>query len=92
MWSNGDVSGKKTATIAFGFSACLAVLALIASIPVVGYASWIYGAGGFIAGVYMCWLSLKFKKAGTRESSRGLFLFTLLYLPLALGLLAIGWL
>ncbi len=92
MWSNGDVSGKKTSRLAFGFSACLAVLAPIASLPFIGYASWVWGAGGFLAGVYMCWLSLKFGKQGTRESSRGLFLFTLLYLPLALGLLAFSWL
>ncbi len=92
MWSNGDVSGKKTARLAFGFSACLAVLAPIASLDVVGYANWVWGAGGFLAGVYMCWLSVKFGKQGTRESSRGLFLFTLLYLPFALGLLAFSWL
>jgi len=92
MWSNGDVSGKKTGRIAFGFSACLAVLAPIASLPMVGYASWVWGVGGFLAGIYMCWLSIKFGKLGTRESSRGLFLFTLLYLPLALGLLAFSWL
>lgn len=91
MWSNGDVSGEKTARLAFIFSACLAVLAPIASIGLVGYASWFWGVGGFLAGGYMCWLSVKFRKAGTRESSRGLFLFTLLYLPLALGLLAFSW-
>lgn len=92
MWSNGDVSGKKTARLAFGFSACLALLAPLGSLPWVGYASWVWGVGGFLAGAYMCWLSVKFSKQGTRESSRGLFLFTLLYLPLALGLLAFSWL
>jgi len=92
MWSNGDVSGKKTARLALIFSACLAVLAPVASLPGIAYASWVWGVGGFLAGVYMCWLSVKFSKAGTRESSRGLFLFTLLYLPLALGLLAFSWL
>jgi len=91
MWSNGDVSGAKTARLAFIFSACLVVLALIASVPVVEYANWMFGIGGALAGVYMCWLAVKFGKAGTRESSRGLFLFTLLYLPLALGLLAFCW-
>lgn len=92
MWSNGDVSGKKTARLAFIFSACLALLAPLASLPFLGYASWVFGIGGLLAGAWMCWLSLKFGKAGTRESSRGLFLFTLLYLPLALGLLAFSWL
>lgn len=91
MWSNGDVSGKKTARLAFIFSACLAVLALVASLPGIDYANWTFGIGGALAGIYMCWLAVKFSKAGTRESSRALFLFTLLYLPLALGLLAICW-
>ncbi len=91
MWSNGDVSGKKTARLALIFSVCLAVLAPIACLPGVEYANWIFGIGGALAGVYMCWLAVKFGKAGTRESSRGLFLFTLLYLPLALGLLAFCW-
>ncbi len=91
MWSNGDVSGKKTARIALGFSACLAILGPIASFPGIDYANWVFGVGGGLAGLYMCWLSVKFGKVGTRESSRGLFLFTLLYLPLALGLLAFCW-
>ena len=91
MWSNGDVSGKKTARLALIFSACLAALAPLAALPGIEYANWIYGIGGAIAGIYMCWLAVKFSKAGTRESSRGLFLFTLLYLPLALGLLAFCW-
>lgn len=91
MWSNGDVSGKKTARLALIFSACLAALAPVASLPGIYYASWIFGIGGALAGIYMCLLAVKFSKAGTRESSRGLFLFTLLYLPLALGLLAFCW-
>ena len=91
MWSNGDVSGKKTARLALIFSACLAALAPIACLPGIEYANWIFGIGGGLAGIYMCWLAVKFSRAGTRESSRGLFLFTLLYLPLALGLLAFCW-
>lgn len=91
MWSNGDVSGKKTARLALIFSACLAVLAPIACLPGIEYANWVYGIGGALAGIYMCCLAVKFSKAGTRESSRGLFLFTLLYLLIALGLLAFCW-
>ncbi len=91
MWSNGDVSGKKTARLALIFSACLAALAPLACLPGIEYANWTFGIGGAAAGIYMCYLAVKFSKAGTRESSRGLFLFTLLYLPLALGLLAFCW-
>ncbi len=91
MWSNGDVSGKKTAKIALLFSVCLALLAPVATIPGIEYSGWVWGIGGLLAGGYMCWLSVKFGKQGTRKSSRGLFLFTLLYLPLSLALLAISW-
>ena len=34
---------------------------------------------------------VRFRRQGDRPSARKLFLFTLLYLPLALGLLAIAW-
>lgn len=91
MWSNGDVSGKKTARLALIFSACLTLLAPLACLPGVEFAGWVYGVGGFLAGGYMCWLSVKFGRAGDRASSRKLFLFTLLYLPIALVLLTFSW-
>lgn len=91
MWSNGDVSGRKTARLALGFSVFLALLAPLACVPGVDFAGWVYGVGGLLAGGYMCLLSVKFGKAGDRASARKLFLYTLLYLPLVLGLLAISW-
>ena len=36
-------------------------------------------------------LAWRFRRQGDRPSARKLFLFTLLYLPVALGLLAIAW-
>ena len=91
MWSNGDVSGKKTARLAFIYSLMLALLAPLACVPGIAVAGWVWGVGGFVAGGYMCKLSLDFGKHGDRKSSRKLFLFTLLYLPLALTLLAVSW-
>lgn len=91
MWSNGDVSGKKTARLALIYSAMLAVLAPIACIPGVEMAGWSFGIGGFIAGAVMCKLSIDFGRIGDRKSSRKLFFFTLLYLPFALGLLTFSW-
>ena len=91
MWSNGDESGKKTARLALMFSGMLALLAPLACGCLLGYTGWVWSVGGLMLGGYMCWLAVKFRRAGTRESARGLFLFTLLYLLLALGLLAISW-
>jgi heme o synthase len=97
MWSNGDVSGKKTAKLAFSFSLCLVGLTLAAGIfgmllPGTSNAeAWFPGMGGTLASFQMCRLSLAFGKQGTRESARTLFLYTLLYLPILLTLLAIDW-
>ncbi len=89
MWSNGDDSGKKTAVIAIFFTLLLTALAPVGLL--LGYANWIWVVGGALAGIVMLWLCLQFKVAGDRPAARKLFLYTLLYLPLALGLLAIGW-
>lgn len=91
MWSNGDVSGKKTAKLALIYSGMLALLAPLACLPGVDMAGWSFGIGGFIAGAYMCKLSVDFGRIGDRKSSRKLFFFTLLYLPFALGLLTFSW-
>lgn len=89
MWSNGDHSGKKTAAIAIAFTLVLIALAPLAQ--VLGYAGPIWSFGGAAAGLIMLWLCWVFKSDADKTSARKLFFYTLLYLPLALGLLAIGW-
>ena len=89
MWTNGDVSGKKAAVIASGFTVLLTLLAPVAWL--LGYAGAVWLIGGAILGLLMLWLCLKFYRGGEIPAARKLFLYTLLYLPLALGLLAIGW-
>ena len=103
MWGNGDVSGRKTAKLALMFSFCLVVLAVLAGVlgvwlpgsesadtwfPGMG---WVIGIGGSVAALQMCRLSIRFGKEGTRENARKLFLYTLLYLPIILTLLAVDW-
>ncbi len=44
-----------------------------------------------VLGLVMAALSGRFMRDGERGSFRKLFLFTLLYLPLELGLLAFAW-
>lgn len=89
MWSNGDVSGKKTAIIASFFTMILITLAPMAQLW--GYAGWVWSIGGSLAGLVMLWLCWVFRVKADKASARKLFFYTLIYLPLGLGLLAIGW-
>ena len=89
MWTNGDVSGKKAAVIAGAFTVLLTLLAPAGWL--LGYAGIVWLIGGAVLGLLMLWLCLKFYKGGESPAARKLFLYTLLYLPLALLLLAIGW-
>jgi protoheme IX farnesyltransferase len=89
MWSNGDVSGRKSARLCWIFSACLAVLPLWPYMT--GHVSWPWLAGGLLLGARMMMLSRSFGKQGDRASARRLFLYTLLYLPAALALLLVCW-
>jgi len=89
MWSNGDVSGRKTGTLAVIFSLVLAAVSIFGFTS--GLAAWPWMVGGVLLALVMAGLAARFAKVGGRMASRRLFLFTLLYLPIALGLLAIAW-
>jgi protoheme IX farnesyltransferase len=89
MWSNGDVSGAKSARLCLLFSACLALLPLWPYAT--GHAAWPWLVGALLLGVRMMGLSRNFGKQGDRASARRLFLYTLVYLPLALTLLLACW-
>lgn len=89
MWANGDVSGKKTAVIAAGFSIVLAICGLLPAC--FGLAAWWACGVAAVAGLLTAWLSWKFYAAGDRAAARKLFFSTLIYLPVVLGVLAIGW-
>ena len=89
MWSNGDVSGRKSGLLAAGFSL---VLALVSLLPAwIGFASVIWSVVGPLLAFLMMGLSLKFAFGGSRDAARRLFLFTLLYLPVALLVLVVAW-
>jgi len=93
MWSNGDVSGKRSGLLSAIFSL------MLAGLPIWPWlAGWTPGVPGYIAlgggvllGLIMAALSGRFMRDGERSSFRRLFLFTLLYLPIELGLLAFAW-
>jgi len=89
MWSNGDASGRRTATLAATFSL---TLLMFSTLPwILGFGNLVWLIGGLGTAMLMVWLAARFRKEGTAASARRLFLFTLLYLPLALGLLALGF-
>ncbi|MFT4177174.1 MAG: heme o synthase [Luteolibacter sp.] len=89
MWSNHDVSGKKSGTLSAMFSLMLAVFSLM---PVCfGFTNWIWLALGPLLALAMMALALRFRKDGEKDSARKLFFFTLLYLPVALVVLVISW-
>ena len=89
MWSNGDLSGKKTGWIAIGFSLLLVLFSPLGLL--LGYAGTTWAVGGALAALVMLWLAWKFMRGGAEPAATKLFLFTLLHLPLALTMLAIGW-
>lgn len=89
MWSNGDVSGKKTATLATLFCVGMVLLTLIPYLT--GLAGLLYLIPGLILALLMLGLAIRFLRKPSRESAKRLFLFTLLYLPIAMTVLVIGW-
>jgi len=93
MWSDGDVSGRRSGLLAAGFALCLAALPLWPWLAgwTPGWQGHLALAGGVLAGLLMAALAGRFMRDGERASFRRLFLFTLLYLPLELGLLAFAW-
>ena len=89
MWSNGDVSGKRSGWIAIGFTVLLVLLSPLGLL--LGYADMTWAIGGALVALVMLWLAWKFLCAGEKPAATKLFFYTLLYLPLALVLLAISW-
>ncbi|MFN4942633.1 MAG: heme o synthase [Akkermansiaceae bacterium] len=89
MWSNGDVSGKRSGILCVLFSL---VLAVFSGLPAIwGFANFIWLIGGPLFGLMILALSARFIRDGERTSCRQLFFSTLIYLPIALALLLIAW-
>ncbi|MBK1884013.1 protoheme IX farnesyltransferase [Luteolibacter pohnpeiensis] len=89
MWSNGDVSGRKSGILAAIFSIVLGVVSLIPW--ALGFSNILWAIIGPILGVVMAVLAMKFRNEGDRPSARRLFFSTLIYLPIALAVLLISW-
>jgi protoheme IX farnesyltransferase len=89
MWSNGDLTGRKSGRLAAMFALALAVFSLLPAF--LGFANLLWTIIGPLLALVMMALALKFSRDGERASARRLFFFTLLYLPLALLVLVFAW-
>lgn len=89
MWSNGDLTGRKSGLLAALFSLSLAALSLLPAWA--GFANLLWSIIGPLLALLMTALALKFAMDGQRTSARRLFFFTLLYLPIALLVLVFAW-
>ncbi|QTN32701.1 protoheme IX farnesyltransferase [Akkermansiaceae bacterium] len=89
MWSNGDVSGKRSGLLCAMFSLVLAAFSLLPGIW--GFTNLLWLIGGPIFGLAIMALALRFIADGERKSCRQLFFSTLIYLPAALTVLLIAW-
>jgi heme o synthase len=89
MWSNGDLSGRKSGLLSAMFALGLAVFSLMPAF--LGFANLLWTISGPLLALLMTALALKFSRDGERASARKLFFFTLLYLPVALLVLVLAW-
>jgi heme O synthase-like polyprenyltransferase len=68
------------------------VLAAWSLLPaMLGFANFLWTLLGPLLALVMMALALKFARDGERTSARRLFLYTLLYLPVSLLVLALAW-
>lgn len=89
MWSNGDVSGKRSGFLCAGFALLLAAFSLVPAVW--GFANTVWLIGGPMFGLVIMALAIRFIADGERTTCRQLFFSTLIYLPVALTLLLITW-
>lgn len=89
MWCNGDETGAKTGRLTVGFSIITFLFLLFPYFS--GHASIVYLLGTLLFTGFLLALSLRFYKSRERKHARQLFFYTLLYLPLMLGVVLLAW-
>ncbi len=89
MWSNADLSGRKSGLLATMFALMLAIVSLMPAF--LGFANLLWTIIGPLLALLMMALALKFTRDGERTSARRLFFFTLLYIPVAFLVLVFAW-
>jgi heme o synthase len=89
MWSNGDLTGRRSGVLSVIFSIGLAGFSLLPAW--IGFANLLWTIIGPLLALIMAAFALRFSRDGERTSARKLFFFTLLYLPIALVVLLVAW-
>lgn len=89
MWSNADLSGRKSGLLATMFALMLVIVSLMPAF--LGFANLLWTIIGPLLALLMMALALKFTRDGERTSARRLFFFTLLYIPVAFLVLVFAW-
>ncbi len=89
MWANRDDRGTLTAVLSLVFSICTTVWMALPCL--FGFGNLVSLVGGTILGGVMIALAVRYGKTRSRIDARRLFFYTLIYLPLVLGLLAFTW-
>lgn len=89
MWSNGDVSGKKTSRLFVFFSVALMLLVMAGDVSDL-FPNWFFVFHTLFVAVLSVPM-LQYKASGERSPMRKAFFGTLLYLPVTLAVLAIAW-
>lgn len=89
MWSNGDVTGRKTSLLFVIFSICLMLLVIVGAAT--GLFPWWVAIVHTALVIYLMKPILTYRASGERAPMRKAFLGTLLYLPLVLVGLAFAW-
>ena len=89
MWSNGDINGARTANLAVLFT--VAIIVLMGMTAFTDFISIWATIGLVLVSIVKLRYSIKFKLSPSRNKARSLFLYTLLYLPVSLAIIILGW-
>lgn len=89
MWSNGDVSGGRTALLFIVFS--IALVALVGVGGATGLFPWWVSVFHALLVLVLMRPILTYRASGERAPMRKAFFGTLFYLPVTLAVLAIAW-
>lgn len=82
-----DPDGRLTGRVVVIY--CLALLPIAVVVTLVGGTGWIYAFGSVVLGAWMLKLAIQLNRVRTDQQARRVFLASVMYLPLLLGLMLI---